>query len=217
MFYEGEHHMDKARVVLFIDYQNTYRATRACFHDHENDPPQYGQVNPIAIGETLVNRSPYPRELQQVRIYRGLPSAERDPKGYGAARKQNAVWEKDPRVTVFARPLRYPSEYPGVRLLGQKPTEKGVDVSLAVDFVALVVQGAYDVGIMMSLDTDLKPALEFVHDLGKSNAGFLRAEVVAWQVKGHRARRLGTSGRSIYCHWLTEVDYPAIRDWTPYA
>jgi hypothetical protein len=92
--------MNKQRVVLFIDYQNTYRATRACFHDHDYDPPQAGQVHPGAIGDLIVNRSPFPRVLHKVLVYRGLPSSKNDPKAYGAARKQASVWERDPRVEV---------------------------------------------------------------------------------------------------------------------
>ncbi|MDR0284680.1 MAG: NYN domain-containing protein, partial [Propionibacteriaceae bacterium] len=157
-----------AQVVLFIDYQNTYRATRACFHDHATDPAQFGQIWPLSIGQVLVNRSPFPRELSEVRVYRGLPSSHRDPKAYGAARRQNAAWTRDPEVHVISRPIRYPPGYPTTHAIGQKPTEKGIDVSLAVDFVTLAVQGKYDIGILMSLDTDLIPALEFVHNLGQA-------------------------------------------------
>src|SRR5690606_17731727 len=84
----------------------------------------------------------------------GLPSASKDPKGYAAARAQIATWKKDPDVAVIARPLRYPDDYPS-----GKAEEKGIDVALAVDFVMRAVKGSYDVGIIMSLDTDLKPAM----------------------------------------------------------
>jgi hypothetical protein len=40
--------------------------------------------------------------------------------------------------------------------------EKGIDVALAIDFVTMAVRGEYDVGVIMSTDTDLKPALEAV-------------------------------------------------------
>ena len=38
--------------------------------------------------------------------------------------------------------------------------EKGIDVALAIDFVRLAITGAYDVGVMMSTDTDLLPGTE---------------------------------------------------------
>jgi hypothetical protein len=209
--------MDQARVTLFIDYQNTYRATRACFHNHDMDPAQFGQVDPVAIGETIVSRSVYPRQLTQVRVYRGLPSSHQDPKAYGAARRQISAWQRDWRVQVFSRPLRYPYQSAGVRVGDAKPREKGVDVSLAVDFVALAVQGDYDVGIIMSLDTDLVPALEFVAGYGRAHGGFPRAEVAAWSVEGHRRSRLSVPHDRLFCHWLTAEDYQGIRDWTVYV
>jgi uncharacterized LabA/DUF88 family protein len=42
----------------------------------------------------------------------------------------------------------------------QPAEEKGVDVALGIDFVRLAVRGAHDVGVLMSTDTDLVPALE---------------------------------------------------------
>lgn len=37
-------------------------------------------------------------------------------------------------------------------------------MALAIDFVRLAIEDAYDVGILVSSDTDLKPALEAVWD-----------------------------------------------------
>jgi hypothetical protein len=50
---------------------------------------------------------------------------------------------------LVARPLRYPAAYPR-----EKPEEKGIDVALAVDFVMMAARDEYDVGILMSTDTD---------------------------------------------------------------
>lgn len=32
------------RVVVFVDYQNTYRSARDAFHDHSVDPRWLGQI-----------------------------------------------------------------------------------------------------------------------------------------------------------------------------
>ena len=58
---------------------------------------------------------------------------------------------------MITRALRYPPDWSAA--LAQ---EKGVDVALAVDFVKLAIEGEYDVGVMMSTDNDLLPALEVV-------------------------------------------------------
>ena len=64
---------------------------------------------------------------------------------------------------MITQGLRYPPTWPT-----DPAQEKGIDVALAIDFVRLAITGAYDVGVMMSTDTDLLPALRFVydHDLG---------------------------------------------------
>jgi len=171
-----------------------------------------GQIKPLAVGQAIVSQFAEPATLTHVRVYRGLASQKNGPKAYSAARRQNAQWERDSRVKVVSRPLRYPREWPG-----KTPQEKGVDVSLAVDFVTYAVMGAYDVGVLMSLDTDLFPALESVHNFGSARHGFPRPEVAAWKVAGHDLRRLNPPGLKIPCRWLTEQDYPAIEDSASYT
>jgi uncharacterized LabA/DUF88 family protein len=68
--------------------------------------------------------------------------------------RQCAAWESKGAI-VIARALRYPAGWPET-----KPQQKGVDVALAIDFVTMAIDGQYDVGVIASTDTDLKPALE---------------------------------------------------------
>lgn len=121
--------------------------------------------------------------------------------------RQIAFWSRSARVQVVARPLRYPHGWPA-----KKPEEKGIDVSIAVDFVLMAARGDYDVGILMSADTDLKPALEAVVDLGAA-----RVEVAAWSSQYGHSRRLAISGRSLWCHWLDESEYRQVEDTRDYA
>jgi len=201
-------------VVVFIDYQNIYMRARECFHkrlDHHS----LGQVNPISLADVLAADSPFDRRLHQVRVYRGIPDSTRDPRGYGAADRQIAEWRADDRVLVHARPLRYPHGWPESHAPGEKPREKGIDVALAIDFVAMAVQGEYDVGILMSTDTDLRPPLEFVSTLTRT--GGPRAEVAAWSCDGQHSRRLAIKQAKIWCHWLDRVQYQRVADHTDYA
>ncbi len=192
--------------MLFVDYQNVYQAARDVFHD----PPLWfwqGQIDPGRLGRLLVERSPYPRDLAGVRVYRGLPSSHRDPKGYSAARSQMTRWESDTQVRVVTRPLRYPPEPDG------RPQEKGIDVALAVDFVMGAVKGWFDVGVIFSLDTDLKPALETV--AGELHG--IRVEVAAWNRTDRRCGRLSVTGKDIWCHWFDQDDYRSVADETDYT
>ncbi|MFB7707940.1 NYN domain-containing protein [Streptomyces sp. NPDC056105] len=201
------------RVVVFYDYQNTYMGARRLYHERWDDW-SCGQFDPVALARHLAADSPYARHLHQVRIYRGQPDASKQSGAYGASRRQHAAWERDPLVRLTTRPLRYPPGYPNC---SDKPQEKGIDVQLTLDFAIMAMKGEFDVGIMVSTDTDLKPALEYVYDLtGGRNSP--RAEVAAWSVNGQHCRRLALSGaRRVYCHWIGEDTYKAVQDKTDYT
>lgn len=200
------------RVVVFLDYQNVYRGARRAFHA-ETDPHWQGQIDPLELAQHLAQDSPFDRELAGVRIYRGQPDATKDPRGYGACRRQIAAWTASPLVDVTLRTLRYPYGWPTTHQTGEKPQEKGIDVALAMDFAIMAVRGDYDVGILMSTDTDLKPTLEFV--AGLTNAvGRPRAEVAAWSAPEMINRRLAITTRNLYCHWVGLTEYGQVADQT---
>jgi uncharacterized LabA/DUF88 family protein len=197
------------RVIVFIDYQNVFAGARSSFHQPPYAPTD-GQDDPVALGNLLVGRRVRPSRLQQVRIYRGLPDASREPRPYGANDRQTAAWRRSPLVEVLRRPLRYPADWPAT-----KAKEKGVDVALAIDFVRLAVQGAYDVGVLFSTDTDMVPALEAVMELRTVGA---HVEVAAWTCHGHRRSRLRLPDTDLpWCHYLTEADYRQVADVIDYA
>jgi uncharacterized LabA/DUF88 family protein len=203
------------RVVVFLDYQNVYRGARRTFHAAD-DLYWCGQVDPLRLARHIVADSPFDRELAQVRVYRGQPSGKFDPKGYGAARRQVAAWHTSPLVQTVTRPLRYPERWPHGSPPGDRPQEKGIDVALTLDFVVMALRGEYDVGVLFSTDTDLKPALEFVADLTNLN-GTPRAEVAAWSGRGQHNKRLAIKTRNLYCHWIGESTYQAVADHTDYT
>ena len=196
------------RLVLFVDYQNVYRRARGVFHDHETSPHWDGQIHPDALGHLIVRMShDSDRVLHQVRVYRGLPDSTKDPKGYGAASRQIAAWRKLPLVEVTTRPFRYPPDYPA-----SKAQEKGIDVQIALDFAMMAVRGEYDVGVLMSNDTDLRPALEQVVGIGTATA-----EVAAWKPPTGRAYWLRLPSFGIWCHLIDRDSYTSIRDDSDYT
>lgn len=198
--------INMARVAVFIDYQNVYRRARDAFHAGLGQPSSFGQVSPRAIGDEIVARNSG-NTLALVRTYRGLPDGGRDPKGYAACSKQLSAWRTQPLVEVCARPLRYPPNYPT-----EKPTEKGIDVQLAIDFVLLSLQKKFDVGVIFSADTDLRPALEAVMKLGTA-----RVEVAAWQPPQGYGSRLSVPGSKVWCHYLDQTAYARVADPTDYT
>ena len=167
------------RVRVFVDYRNLYGGARDRLLT-PRAPRRAGHIAPVTLASLLCSRlNPYQssseqRVLEQVRVYSGRPDATRDPRTYGAHRRQCHTWERSGAV-VITRPLRYPREWPRARA-----EEKGIDVQLAIDFVAGAIDDAYDTGVICSTDTDLLPALEFV----ATRYGRERAETAAWFAAG---------------------------------
>jgi uncharacterized LabA/DUF88 family protein len=202
--------MASARVIVFLDYQNVYNGAREAF-DLRADPSRYGQIDPLRLAELIVARHPEESHLDGVRLYRGRPDSAKQPQAYGANMRQSDAQEKRGRglVKVITRTLRYPHDWPST-----PAQEKGMDVALAVDFVTMAVSGAYDIGVLMSTDTDLVPALEAVFEIdGRS---YPRCEVAAWSRPGAYSRRLHVPGKKLWCHWLKPEDYAAVEDLTDY-
>lgn len=195
------------RVVLFVDAQNVYHGARHAFFPAVGSHIE-GQTDPIRVGQLLCARGPVgsKRDLREVRIYTGRPESSKQPRAYGAHMKQCAAWEQAGCI-VIPRTLRYPFGWP------QRPAEeKGIDVALAIDFVMGAVDDEYDVGVIFSTDTDLRPALEVVAERFNRSP---RAEVAAWKSSAAN-RRLSVKGRSLWCHFLDANDYVTVSDATDY-
>ena len=198
--------MPVERLILFLDDKNFFRgAKRAFFSD--TDPHYNGQINPIELGNLICSRpAKSQRMLKQVRVYTGLPDSTKEPKTYSAHIKQCYKWRQD-GAEVITRTLRYPQDWPA-----SKAQQKGVDVALAVDFVALAIDGKYDVGVIASTDADLRPALEFVIQKCKKSC---HVEVTSW-FTSQTKNRLSVPGINIWCHRLDKPDYDTIADFTDY-
>ena len=158
-------------VLVLIDWQNTYKCAREAFG--LEDSYVDGQVDPMKLGAGLAGAADptgQKRELQEIRVYRGKPDNARDPKGYGAWRRQSATWENRGRdkFKLCARDLKY-DEYGGSR-------EKGIDVWLAIDLVRTACHKTADRVVVMSTDTDLVPALQ----LAIEEKGPEFVEVAGW-------------------------------------
>jgi len=207
LYLYGDNMVDEERLILFVDDKNSYHGARRAFYT-DADAHYYGQIKPIELGKLICERClpTHKRNLHQVRVYTGVPEATREPKTHSAHIKQRTAWEQA-GVQVITRTLRYPDDWPA-----SKAEQKGVDVALAIDFVALAIDSEYDVGVIVSTDSDLKPALEYVRRKCNDRC---HIEVVAWNNPFKRSR-LSISTHNIWCHWLDKTDYEAIADLTDY-
>ncbi len=100
--------------------------------------------------------------------------------------------------------MKYPRDWPN-----QPAQEKGIDVALAIDFVRLAIQKRYDVGILVSRDTDLIPCLETVIELGL-------AHVEVAELARHQPPTTPRRQPPRVYH-LTQTDYHAVHDPTDYS
>lgn len=138
-------------------------------------------------------------------MYRGLPSADYQPKAASITNKAAAAWEREGRglVDVFLRPLKYPPMAEFQQGIA-KAQEKGVDVHLAVDLVWHALMDFYDVAILVSNDTDMHPAVEKAVHAGK------RIEFASWGRYSKAAP--GMNGIKFFTHRLRATDYDAVAD-----
>jgi len=192
------------RTILFIDDKNIYNGARRAFFDPETDHFTRGGYDPVKLGGLVVERAAaagFHRHVEEIRIYTGRPDPTRQPKVAAAHDRQARAWMQA-GATVVSRPLRY---------IAGRAQQKGVDVALAIDVVTLAIDGAYDVGIIASTDTDLRPPIEYVLRACPS----VRLEVLAWRSERSR-QRLSLGKQNVWCHWLDEDDYASIADFSDY-
>ncbi len=134
------------RVAVFIDGGNVYHAFRAAFGSARYAPARLAVA--LAAGRPLVWAGFYiaavPRDMD-ARLYAGQQSF--------LARLQ-----AQPNLRVWTGRMARS---------GGRWYEKGVDVKIATDMVALAYAGEYDVAILVSGDGDLAPAVHEVRRLGR--------------------------------------------------
>lgn len=191
------------RVIVFVDYQNVHGWARRQFHPVGAHPAE-GHIDPLKLAQSLVDARRRPSELTEVRVYRGRPLPVHQPQAAAANDRQTSDWERNAKVTVIRRPLRYPPDWPTT-----PATEKGIDVAIAVDMIRMAMAGECDAVILMSADTDLLPAIETIYDLRLAHI-----EVATWT----GANRLRFSSSQLpWCHYLNATAYQTLQDHTDYT
>jgi uncharacterized LabA/DUF88 family protein len=143
---------------VFIDYQNVHLSAWECFASYST-PRHESLIHPgkFADAVTAVWNEQNDDDLRAVRVfvYRGLPDPRREGRQNSRVNQQHSHWARDDRVTVNARPLRYPREWPD-----ERAQEKGVDVMLALGVVRCAIDSECDRVIVATRDSDILPAIE---------------------------------------------------------
>lgn len=199
-------------VTVLIDYENVQRTAARRFLSVGADRGASGHVHPRILAETLVEKRRRLSYLKEVRVYRGQPNPHKQPVSASANNRQAKEWE-DNGISVIRRNLWYPDGWPSV-----PPTEKGIDVALAVDAVRLAAMRETDAVIVFSHDKDLLPAIETIIALPACHV-----EAAAWS-ECHRLKlsddecdRLHVPRGAPWCHFLGEQEFLEARDHTDYT
>jgi uncharacterized LabA/DUF88 family protein len=187
------------RLVIFIDYQNVYKTAQNIFDIQSAKNSKH--IDITKISKIILEKLPQELNLNEIRVYSGVPSRAVQPKEYWSSIKRFDKWRKDPKVTLHVRTLTYSKKINKTGKLS--PKEKGIDVLLAVDLVSMAYEKEYDAALIFSLDSDLKPAPELIRKIPNKTDLF----VAAWRKKGVDPRRLSLRINTPYCIWLNENDF----------
>jgi hypothetical protein len=188
------------RTSIIVDYQNVHLTGHGLFDSTRCVPKHETLIDPLLFATQLLaarNRLQKPdmahAVLRRVLVYRGQPSVEHDAEGYARNQAQKSQWERDGRVQVTLRPLKYDyerdangrhaSDHEGRKIVKGSPREKGVDVLCALATVREANDPASDLVILATSDSDLAPALDEVRLLGTA-----KIETFCWY---DERRRMG--------------------------
>lgn len=224
--------MTDQSAVVVMDYQNVHLVGHGLYDSTRARPKHETLVDPLLFAGSLIRernaaqRPGMPHAvLRAVEVFSGQPTPEHDPDQYARRLAQKAHWERDSRVTVTLRPLKYEylrdatggfaTDVNGHRIVVGTPREKGVDVLCALAAVRAAQDPAVDVVVIASSDTDLAPVIDEVRRLATA-----KVETFCWWDEsrrlGYRIHPLDRSKR-VWNTKLPEPVFHACRDVTSYA
>ncbi len=216
---------------MIIDYQNVHLTGHGLFKATRHLPRHETLIDPLTFATLLIaERNSHQADghlsavLRRALVYRGIPANDHDPKAYSRNLAQRSHWERDRRVSVTLRPLKYEyqrdssgrvaTDSTGIRILSGPPREKGIDVLCALAAVREAQRDDVDLVILCTSDSDLVPAIDEVRRLGTA-----KIETFCWwDPESKRGFRIHPTDRSrpIWCTRLDEADFMACRDYTSY-
>lgn len=148
--------------LVLMDYQNVHLTAHECFSAY-GTPVYKTLIEPGKFADQVVQKwnadSGDSLVVGQVLVYRGIANSRKEPALNSRGTRQKTSWERDARVSVNLRPLRYPRDWPD-----EKAQEKGIDVMLALALVRAALDKSFDRLFVATRDTDLLPAIEMADD-----------------------------------------------------
>jgi hypothetical protein len=201
--------------VAFVDGQNLFHAVKAAFGY------SFPNYDPVALAERICRMQGW--RLRQTRFYTGMPAQQENPFWHGFWTNKLKALEGRRNVAVCSRELQYRDE--AIRLPDgsvfnyRSGHEKGIDVRMAIDLVALAYRQGYDVALVFSQDQDLVEAASEIRRVARDTGRWIKvASAYPHKTPG---RGIGKGidrtdwlpfGREVYDECVDRADYRPARE-----
>lgn len=145
------------RVCVFVDGSNFYNACKRNLTRTD--------INLSAFGNFLVTPQ---RQLVRTYYYTCRLPPDSDPAAVRSQQRFLTALDRLPYFEVrYGKLVKRDHECPNCSNVYEKLQEKGVDMRIGVDMLALASRDMYDVAVLVTGDGDLREAVQAVKDLGK--------------------------------------------------
>lgn len=184
------------RVYTFFDIQNLYLSVKTAWR------VKYPNFDPVVLSEYVTSKFEN-WVLTGIRLYTGVHAAEKNPFWHNFWNKKLTFHKNlDKRVDVFTTPLHYNN---GV------PSEKGVDVRIALDLVRAARLNRCDVAVLFSRDTDFAEVAKEIRAIAYEKQRWIKIVSV---MPDHPALKRGIDGTD----WirLSQAEYERCIDSNDY-
>jgi uncharacterized LabA/DUF88 family protein len=169
------------RVAVFIDGANVYRAFKTVWGS--------GKYSPLKLARELAAG----RDLVHARFYIAAVTQQMGAALYADQQRFLAHLKQQPGLTVWTGRMAQTAG---------RWYEKGVDVKIATDLVALAHAAEYEVAILVSGDGDLAPAVHEVRRLGRVVENAMPRSRRSWHLIQESSK-------------FIEIDGPMFDRWSP--
>ena len=146
------------RVTIYIDGSNTYKRLKGLGMLQESTRFNYSAFVKYLIGDRILVSKRY-----YVGIVRNVDKSEKAEKMMKSQQKFSNGLQTE-GFEIKSGKIMYDNG--NIR-------EKGIDVKLSVDLVIGAVDNLYDTAVVISSDTDLIPAIKYVHNAKKKSVEYI--------------------------------------------
>lgn len=155
------------RLISFADGQNLFNSAKEAFGY------QFPNYDIQKLSKKISEENGW--DLIKIRFYTGIPE-KADPRHRFWQNKLASMGRQG--IILFTRPLRYHFEevhYPeGSVIRARVPTEKGIDVRIALDVIRLAFANRFDVGLIFSQDQDYSEVAKEIRSISRATSRWIK-------------------------------------------